>query len=207
MALHRVKVAKIVQEAEGVRSFLLAKKGLFKLPAYAPGAHIDVHCGDGIIRQYSLCGDPADRHHYMIAVKKGEPSRGGSDLMHDVVAQGDILEIGSPRNSFPLDETVPHAVLLAAGIGITPIIAMADRLHRLGRPFTLHYFSRGQTHTAFRDRLSNGSYEASVTFHEGLDVPQTTAALATALGNRQPGGQVYMCGPGPFMDAASHEPV
>ncbi|WP_298922237.1 PDR/VanB family oxidoreductase [uncultured Roseobacter sp.] len=202
MALINVKVAKISQEATGIKSFLLAKKGLFKLPAYRPGAHIDVHCGEGIIRQYSLCGDPVDRRHFTIAVKKGEPSRGGSDLMHMTVREGDILEVGAPRNSFPLDETANHALLLAAGIGITPIIAMADRLSVLGRSFALHYFSRGCDHTAFRDRLENGKYKQHVTFHEGLDVPATSAALRKLLSRPVPHGQVYICGPAPFMDTA-----
>ena len=74
MVLINVTVEKVKQEADGVRSFVLTKNGLFKLPAYSPGAHIDVHCGEGIIRQYSLCGDPADRRRLMIAVRQVEPS-------------------------------------------------------------------------------------------------------------------------------------
>jgi len=202
MTLINVKVEAIQQEAERIRSFLLVKSGLFNLPYYGPGAHIDVHCGEGIIRQYSLCGDPADRRRLLIAVKQGEPSRGGSDLMHLAVQEGDKLEIGSPRNNFPLDETTSHAVLLAAGIGITPIIAMADRLHVLGKSFELHYFSRSAGHTAFRNRLSNGDYRGNVTFHEGLDVTLISAELGRILAKPIDGGQVYMCGPGSFMETA-----
>lgn len=202
MVLINVTVEKVRQEADGVRSFVLIKKGLFKLPAYDPGAHIDVHCGEGIIRQYSLCGDPADRRRLMIAVRQVDPSRGGSDLMHRVVKAGDRLEIGAPRNNFPLDEEAPHSVLLAAGIGITPIIAMADRLHALGRSFVLHYFSRAAEHTAFRARLTHGGYAEKVTFHEGLDVQATGETLDKILAQPVTGGQVYMCGPGPFMDRA-----
>lgn len=202
MALINVKVEKVTQEADGVRSFVLAKKGLFNLPRYTPGAHIDVHCGEGIIRQYSLCGDPADRRHLMIAVRQVDPSRGGSDLMHKVVEQGDHLEIGAPRNNFPLDEAAAHSVLLAAGIGITPIIAMADRLHRLGKSFALHYFSRGPEHTAFRARLAQGGYAEKVIFHEGLDVQATGQTLDDILDTPVTDGRVYMCGPGPFMDRA-----
>lgn len=202
MALINVKVEKIIQEAEGVRSFVLVKKGLFNLPAYTPGAHIDVHCGEGIIRQYSLCGDPADRRRLMIAVRQIDPSRGGSDLMHKVVERGDKLEIGAPRNNFPLDETAAHSVLLAAGIGITPIIAMADRLHALGRSFALHYFSRAAEHTAFRKRLAEGGYADKVLIHEGLDVQATGQALDNILATPVADGRVYMCGPAPFMDRA-----
>lgn len=202
MVLINVEVEKVVQEAKGIRSFVLAKKGLFKLPGYSPGAHIDVHCGAGIVRQYSLCGDPSDRRRLMIAVRQVDPSRGGSDLMHNTVAQGDRLEIGAPRNNFPLDETAAHSVLLAAGIGITPIIAMADRLHRLGRSFALHYFSRATGHTAFRTRLEQSGYAENVTFHEGLDVPSTGQMLDDILAQPVVGGQVYICGPAPFMDRA-----
>ena len=87
MALIKVKVTKVTQEAVGVRSFILAKKGLFKLPPYPPGAHIDVHCGEGVIRQYSLCGLPNDRRHFQIAVRQVDRSRGGSDLMHMAVKE------------------------------------------------------------------------------------------------------------------------
>lgn len=202
MTLINVQVEKITQEAEGIRSFLLAKKGLLKIPRYTPGAHIDVHCGEGIIRQYSLCGDPADRRHLMIAVRQVDPSRGGSALMHRAVQEGDRLEIGAPRNNFPLNETAPHSVLLAAGIGITPIIAMADRLHLLGRSFALHYFARAREHTAFRRRLAQGGYADHVTFHEGLDAAAVGQALDALLAQPVENGQVYICGPGPFMDRA-----
>jgi vanillate O-demethylase ferredoxin subunit len=202
MPLIRVRVEEAVEEAEGVRSLLLARRGPFRLPAYAPGAHVDVHCGEGIIRQYSLCGDPRDRRRYRIAVTRVARSRGGSRLMHSAVREGDVLEIGAPRNDFPLDEGAPHSVLLAAGIGITPIVAMAERLARLGRSFEMHYFSRGPSHTAFRDRILGSDYAARVALHEGLDPAATQARLREALTGRAPEGLVYMCGPGPFMDAA-----
>ncbi len=202
MALINVKVAGIIVEAEGVKSFLLARTGLFPMPRYAPGAHIDIHCGKGIIRQYSLCGDPSDRRRLMIAVKMGESSRGGSDLMHKTVRVGDRLEIGSPRNTFPLDESAAHTILIAGGIGITPIIAMADQLHVQGRSFALQYFTRSAQHTAFRRRLLKGPYGDQVTCHEGLNISQTSAELAACLNQPTAGTQVYICGPGPFMDTA-----
>lgn len=212
MPLINVRVAAISDEAEDVRSFLLAKSGPFRLPRFEAGAHIDVHCGEGIIRQYSLCGDPDDRRHYRIAVKRVVPSRGGSDLMHDAVRVGDWLEIGSPRNNFPLDETASHSVLLAGGIGITPIIAMTDRLHKIGASFEMHLFSRGEGHTAFRDRLAAGPYANRVTLHEGRDIASTQARLMTILNHPKEGACVYICGPGPFMDmtqniAGAHYPA
>jgi vanillate O-demethylase ferredoxin subunit len=82
--------------------------------------------------------------------------------MHIAVKEGDWLEIGSPRNNFLLDEGSPYSVLIAGGIGITPIIAMADRLHALGRSFVLHYFTHAANHTVFRDRLARGEYADKV---------------------------------------------
>ena len=202
MSLINVKVVKIAEEAKSVRTLLLKKAGFFKLPNYEPGAHIDVHCGEGIIRQYSLCGDPNDRRHFLIAVKQVEVSRGGSDLMHLSVEVGDWLEIGSPRNNFQLDESASHFVLLAAGIGITPIIAMADRLYDLGKPFELHYFSRSAEHTTFQSRLEAADYAKQVNFHQGLNVLQTNEHLKSILTMHIDRAQLYMCGPSPFMDAA-----
>ena len=100
------------------------------LPPVEAGAHIDVHCGEGIIRQYSLCGDPNDRRNLMIAVNHGNPSRGGSELMHKKVKEGDNLEIGSPRNNFLLDETQAHTILIAGGIGITPFLSLSKDLQQ-----------------------------------------------------------------------------
>ena len=195
-----VKVEAITQEAGDVRSFLLAKRGFLKLPRYTPGSHIDVHCGEGIIRQYSLCGNPDDRCHYQIAVKQVDPSRGGSELMHGAVEEGDRLEIGSPRNNFPLDETASFTLLMAGGIGITPIIAMADRLHAIGKPFELHYFTRGADHSAFRDRLNRGLYADCISLYEGFDGAETERQLESIFSSH-PTGQVYICGPAPFMEA------
>lgn len=202
MALITVKVAKVTDEAIGVRSFLLRKKGFRGLPKYEPGAHIDVHCDSGIIRQYSLCGDPADSRQYLIAVKQEDCSRGGSDWMHLDVKEGDTLKISTPRNNFPLNVNAPHSVLLAGGIGITPIISMADDLHKRGLPFSLHYFSRSTANTTFRDRLERSGYEGQVTFHDGLDGAETGKLLHEILANPAADEYVYICGPGPFMNAA-----
>jgi vanillate O-demethylase ferredoxin subunit len=122
--------------------------------------------------------------------------------MHGTVQEGDVLEIGRPRNSFELDEGPAHSVLLAAGIGITPIIAMADRLAAQKQSFELHYFSRSAEQAAFRDRLENGTYRDRVTFNAGLSVEETDRFLYRILWEANADSHVYMCGPGPFMDTA-----
>ena len=114
------------------------------------------------------------------------------------MATGDRLEIDAPRNNFPLNETAPHKLLFAVGIGITPIIAMAGRLQTLGQSLQLHYFSRSAGHTAFRERLALGAYAGNVFFYEGYDIVQPQNALHDALDHPTNGEHVYVCGPSPL---------
>jgi vanillate O-demethylase ferredoxin subunit len=100
------------------------------LPPFEPGSHVDVHLPDGKVRQYSLCGDPDDRTRYTIAVKREAKGRGGSARIHETVAVGATLPVSAPRNHFPLEPGDGPTLLLAGGIGITPILAMARTLTR-----------------------------------------------------------------------------
>ncbi len=109
------------------------------LPAWTPGAHIDLHLPCGLIRQYSLTGSPAERDHYLLCIAREAQSRGGSGYVHDTLRPGQPLMISAPRNHFPLHEG-GHVVLLAAGIGITPLLAMAHARAASGASFTLHYY-------------------------------------------------------------------
>lgn len=195
-----VIVEVITKEAEDIKSFVLAPTSGKELPAYTAGAHIDVHVGSGIVRQYSICGSPDDHSRYMIGVKRELQSRGGSERMHDHIRVGDRLEISVPRNNFTLDETAEHTLLLAGGIGITPLIAMADRLQSLGRSFALHYFGRSASHTAFLARLSSSEFAGKVHMHYALDGDAVRARLDNLLQEHTPRSQLYLCGPKPFMD-------
>src|ERR1700732_2372757 len=116
-----VRVANKRNEATDVSSFRLVDPSGAPLPDFTPGAHIDVHVEPGLIRQYSLCNDVREHDHYLIAVKREPASRGGSVGMHERIDAGSLLTIGRPRNNFPLDEKARHAVLIAGGIGITPM--------------------------------------------------------------------------------------
>ncbi len=202
MAEIEVLVKSISDEAEGIRSFVLAPPAGTVLPAYAAGSHIDVHISQGLVRQYSLCAAGVEPSNYTIAVKREPRSRGGSRFMHEELAVGSTLKIGAPRNNFPLDEQADHSILLAGGIGITPIIAMADRLAALGRSFELHYFARSIAQTAFHDRLSKADYTRQVHFHYSLDPDGVRSYLRKLLWDRRTGGHLYLCGPKPFMDMA-----
>jgi vanillate O-demethylase ferredoxin subunit len=198
--LLRVRVADRKPEATDVCSFVLVEPGGGELPAFSAGSHIDVHTGDGLVRQYSLCGDPAERRSYRIAVKHETGSRGGSRWMHERLHENDILTISVPRNNFRLNEDAARSVLIAGGIGITPLLSMALRLEALGKPFELQCFSRSMAHTAFHELLSQRKYADRVGFHYALEPESVRAYLRKYLWRRQQGAELYLCGPRPFMD-------
>ena len=195
----KVRVEKIVDEAQGIRSFLLAGADGQPLPPYDPGAHVDVTVPGGITRQYSLCSHPSKAGAYQIAVKREAQSRGGSKALHDLVQEGSELTISSPRNLFPLDTGRSDYVLMAAGIGVTPLLSMAYRLLELGKPFHLHYFARSRDFAAFADLLASPTFADKVTFHYGVEPPALAERLAQCLDAR-PEAAVYTCGPAAFMD-------
>jgi ferredoxin-NADP reductase len=123
------------------------------LPGIEPGAHIDIHLPNGMMRQYSLVTADGDPAAYVVGIKRDRASRGGSRYVHEYLGVAEILKIGGPRNHFPLIEDAPHSVLIAGGIGITPIWCMAQRLQKLGRSFELHYASRTRDEAAFLQEL------------------------------------------------------
>ncbi len=195
-----VVVEGVRKEAEDIKSFVLAPLPGSKLSPFTAGAHVDVYIAPNIVRQYSLCGDIRNMSRYMIAVKREPKSRGGSCYMHDRIKVGDQLEISEPRNNFHLDETAPHSILLAGGIGITPIVAMAERLAMVGHSFELHYFTRSPLHSAFHGRLSDACFGSRVHFHHALGPAEVEACLHKLLHIYKEDNQVYLCGPKLFMD-------
>lgn len=195
-----VKVARKVLEAAEICSFELNRAGGGTLPPFSAGSHIDVHIGEGLVRQYSLCIAPGDPSFYRIAVKHEPQSRGGSRAMHERVREGDLLQISAPRNNFALQEGGDHSVLIAGGIGITPLLSMALELDRQGRSFELQYFSRSIAHTAFHALLSQKKFSAKVGFHYALEPDAVRAYLRKHLWHHQEGAHLYLCGPRPFMD-------
>jgi len=206
-----VRVNRVRPEAIDIVSFELVAPAGQKLPDFTPGSHIDVHVAPGIVRQYSLCNAPGDTDHYLIAVKREAESRGGSSGMHERIKEGDQLTISEPRNNFVLDEGAGHYTLIAGGIGITPILSMARHLEKAGGNFRLLYFTRSIKHTAFHELLGGGEYSNRVHFHYALEPDATKAYLRHTLADRPEGGQMYICGPKPFMDmvediAATHWP-
>jgi ferredoxin-NADP reductase len=207
-------VESITEEAPGILAFRLVDPTGAPLPPYAPGAHVDVNLPGGIMRQYSLCGDPADSGAYLIAVKLEAASRGGSRALHSDVKSGTTLEVGAPRNLFALEPSAPEHLLFGAGIGITPLLSMAYSLEEAGADFTLHYFARGADDAAFSGLLSREPFAGKVHFHYAVQPDGIATRLDECLAAARSGSDahVYTCGPAPFMDkvverAALHRPA
>lgn len=162
------------------------------LPRWQPGAHIDIECGGGLSRQYSLCGDPASPNAFKVAVLKDPHSRGGSVWIHERLAVGDLVKLRGPRNHFRFDESDPKAIFIAGGIGITPIMAMASRAKSLGIDYEIHYSGRSRDAIAYVDELQAQHGER---LHLHVSDEGGRADLTALLSRAQAGTRVYACGP------------
>ncbi|TBU91963.1 PDR/VanB family oxidoreductase [Phytopseudomonas dryadis] len=171
-----------------------------RLPAFEAGAHIDLHLPNGLVRQYSLANAPHQRDHYLLCVKREPGSRGGSEFIHSQLAVGCQLQVSPPRNAFPL-RLAEHCLLVAAGIGITPLLSMAETLQAEGRSFSLHYYTRTPQDVAFADRLRERFAPASIHLHHSSQGRSPRQHLPAELLDRRPGSRLYLCGPQAFMAA------
>ncbi len=194
-----VTVVRKRREAPDVCSFELRRPDGLPLPAFDAGAHIDVHIRDGLVRQYSLCNPPDECHRYLIGVLRDPQSRGGSAAMFDAVGEGARLRIGTPRNLFPL---VPagRTLLFGGGIGITPILCMAERLSLQGAGFTLHYCARSRHRAAFLDRLAGSPFAGRVRLHFDDGAADQRLDCPAVLAGADRDSRLYVCGPAGFME-------
>lgn len=194
-----MQVDAAVPAAEGIVELRLSAADGRPLPRWAPGAHVDVECGDtGLARQYSLCGDPDDTRQWRIAVLQEPASRGGSAWVHAQARPGTRLRVRGPRSHFRLDEGAQRCIFVAGGIGITPVMAMAARAHRLGIPYVLHYAGRRRATMAFVDELQ-ALHGDRLRLHVGDEGGRLDAAAL--LAQPEAGTQVYACGPARLLDA------
>jgi vanillate O-demethylase ferredoxin subunit len=192
-----VRLAAVRWEAAGIHSFEFRAVGDAPLPAFTAGAHVDVHLPGGTIRQYSLCNAQDERDRYVVAVKRDANSRGGSSWLHEQARVGAILRVSEPRNHFMLHEEAPHSVLIAGGIGITPIACMTRRLRALGRSWELHYSVRRRDEAAFLSLLGDERMHLHVDEeHAGAPLPLDSIVAAAPAD-----AHLYCCGPGPMLDA------
>ena len=172
-----------------------------QLPPFTAGAHIDVETAPGVVRQYSLCNAPHRRDLYQIAVLREPVSRGGSTAMIDQVEVGQDIRVSEPRNHFELDPSARHSVLIAGGIGVTPILCMAERLSNIGEPFELHYAARARDSAAFLERIAAAPFADKAQLHFS-DGPQARRLdIDAVLADPKPGAHLYVCGPGRLIEA------
>jgi vanillate O-demethylase ferredoxin subunit len=197
-----VRVNSIAYEGDFINAYEVVDSNGGELPPFSAGSHIDVALRDGTIRQYSLCNDPEERSRYVFAVQREDKGRGGSRAIFQQLHVGSIVAISQPRNNFPLNERALSHLLLAGGIGITPMMAMIHRLSRIGANFKLHYCTRTQNRTAFRRQLQAFVGTGQVEFHHDEGDRSRSFDLVRALTRPKPQCHVYCCGPSAFVDAA-----
>lgn len=192
----------IRREVQGdVVLLTLAHSEGIALPAFRAGAHIDLHLSAGLVRPYSLCGDPQDRQHYQLGILKEGRSKGGSLAVH-ALREGDAIAVSEPRNLFELEDSAAHTLLIGGGIGVTPMLAMAAELHAAGRAFTLHYCARSRAQAAFVPQLERAPYAAQVQLHFSNEQRLDLAAVLTDVPAET---HVYVCGPTRLMDAVTEQ--
>lgn len=192
--IRRVKVSSIIEIAKQTLKFIFTTADGRPLPAFNPGAHIDVYLPNGSVRQYSLCGSTADQF-YTIAVKIEPNGRGGSINLHNQVNEGDFLAISTPRNNFPLVSSDKKILFIAGGIGITPIFSMIQLLAMQNRDWELHYCARSQEYAAFYDELKGIDPSKVKTYFSEKPLLDIT----TLFNNLEDNFHIYCCGPSGLM--------
>ena len=198
-----LRIARIADVATHIKLFELRHVDGAELPAFEAGAHVELQLPNHLSRSYSLLNDPRERQRYLIGVHRAADSGGGSRHLHEVAREGDVLLASAPRNNFSLDEAAARSVLLAGGIGVTPLIAMAHRLCELGRPWQLHYCAATRADAAFTDELqtlaevSGGHLALHFSKEQGgsrLDIAELVASSAADA-------HFYCCGPRRMLEA------
>ncbi len=192
-----VTVAGVESVAVDVRSLTLTSPTGAPLPPWRPGSHLDIVLPSGAQRQYSLCGDPDDRRHYRIAVRRIADGEGGSIEVHDRLAVGDTLRIRGPRNAFDFI-AAPSYLFVAAGIGITPILPMVRAAARARARWQLVYLGRSRATMPFLDELAVLGGRVDIRPDDEFGTPDVGALIGRAT----PGAAIYVCGPPPVLDAA-----
>jgi tetrachlorobenzoquinone reductase len=188
----RVRVTAAILEAPKVTSYELKPVNDVSLPAFTPGAHIDIRLPNGSVRSYSITNSPLERHRYTISVQREESGRGGSLWISENFLPGRLVDVVGPTNNFALDECAPLSVFIAGGIGITPILCMSERLSALGRKWHMYYCARHRQEAPFIDRLSRSN---NVTFNFDHDGDGQKLDIAEIVARAPETAHFYCCGP------------
>lgn len=194
-------VRAVRQETDRINVYELMDPDDWELPPYTPGAHIDVHIPGGYVRQYSLCGDPADRNKYIVAVLRESMGTGGSAAFHERVIAGTTLDVSVPRNNFSMSSDAARHIYIAGGIGLTPFMSMVPVLQRQSHNFHLHVCTRQRRDTAFLPQLDQLVNQGLAEFHFDGGDPERGLNVALLLAQPQKGDCVYCCGPVNLMNA------
>ena len=161
----KLLVRQIRFEGRGINSYELVDPEGAQLPPFTAGAHIDIHLADGVVRQYSMCNAPRERHRYVIAVLRDERGRGGSKALHEQLRVQDIVRVSRPRNNFHLVDGARSVMLIAGGIGVTPLKAMAHELDDAGIDYEMHYCAKDARCAAFADEFEPMRASGRLHFH------------------------------------------
>lgn len=205
-----LRVRSITYLAQRINGYELTEPNESDLPGFTAGAHVSVRVADGPARDFSLWNDPVERTRYCIAVLR-EPNGRGSREWHEKIQVGDVVEASSPRNNFPLAAEAERHLLIAGGIGITPIRAMTLQLQASGADFTLHYCAREESRAAFIRELREALPSTRLNFVFDRGDPGRGLDVAALLKPFEPGLHVYVCGPQGLIkavrEAARHWPA
>jgi vanillate O-demethylase ferredoxin subunit len=194
----QVRIRSACWEADHILGFRLEPLRGEALPSFTAGAHIEVALQPGLKRSYSLLNDPSQRDVYEIGVQLDPESRGGSQHIHEHWRPGQVVEVSEPRNLFPLKEDASHSILIAGGIGITPMLSMMSRLQGLGQSWELRYAVRSRNRAAFLERL-DGLSNVQVTIDDEPSTPRLD--LKGLIATAPPDAHVYCCGPSGMLAA------
>jgi vanillate O-demethylase ferredoxin subunit len=197
----RLLVRSVCDAARDIRAYELVDPAGEPLKPFKAGSHIEIQLPGGYKRQYSLCNDPAETHRYLLAVLREKESRGGSQAFYDRVSEGDLLDVSSPRNNFPLDQRAMHFTLIAGGIGVTPLLSMAHKLKALRKAFDFHLCARSEDSLPFRKEFETLVQPDHLHVHITDGDPSRRLDVNRLLEKPVPMGLIYCCGPQNLMDA------
>jgi ferredoxin-NADP reductase len=199
----QLRIKRISFEAETINSYELVASEGGDLAPFTAGSHIDLHLSNNMIRSYSLVNDQSERNRYVIAVNKDAASRGGSSLIHETLRAGDLIVVSHPKNNFAMQESAVHSILIAGGIGITPLLSMIRRLGALGRSFELYYAARTRVAAAFLDELTSLTCNtpANLHLHFDQDLSGRVLDLPAIVNNAKADAHLYCCGPVAMLEA------
>lgn len=194
----QVRLRSVTYAAKDTQLYEFVKTDASAFPPVEPGAHVDLHLPNGLVRPYSLVYSGSDLKSYVVGVKLDQKGRGGSRFIHNELRVGTLMSLSKPRNNFPLFAGASHSILIAGGIGITPIWCMAQHLESIGASWEIWYSCRSRVDMAFDSELSK--YKNNVHFHVD-DEAQCLLDLSSVVAVAKPGSHLYCCGPAPMLAA------